>query len=303
MPAPLTQRLLAAVDPERRPPWLAEPDDPAALEAELAAAVALALSEAPLPLAEDDALAGLARVLDPEATLAAYRIADLALVERLAAGDPAALRHLQGPLFAALKPALRHLGIDTTTVGEVLHDLLAYLLVPPQAPPGSPPHAARILGYRGRGPLRRWLRTVAVRRAYRAAKPPRVSGDDAPLAVLAADDDAELVHLKRRYAGAFRDAFVAALADLSPRERNLLRFHHLDRLTVDDLGTLYQVHRATAARWLRRARDTLALGTREHLQREAGVASPTEAESLIRLVRSQLDLSLHRFLDGHDEPS
>ncbi len=303
MPAPLTQRLLAAVEAERRPPWLADPEDPAILEADLAAALAVAQNEAPLPLPVDAALTGLARVLDPEAPLAAYRLTDLALVDRLAAGDPAACRHLQGPLCEGLKPALRHLGIDTTTIGEVLNDLLAYLLLPPRPTPGSPTSQARILGYRGRGPLRRWLRTVAVRRAYRAAKPPRVSGDDAPLAALAADDDAELVHLKRRYAGAFRDAFVAALADLSPRQRNLLRFHHLERLTVDDLGTLYQVHRATAARWLSRARDTLALGTREHLQREAGVASPTEAESLIRLVRSQLDLSLHRFLDGPEERS
>jgi len=286
-----TQQLLAQVPAARRPPWLADPEVDLALSEALAEGLALA----PIAITEAQILTALARVLDNESPLSAYRLADLAVAQLAAAGHTKALRHLKGPLFTALRPALRHLGINETTSDEVLADLLAYLLVREgDVPP-------RMLNYRGRGPLRRWLRTIAIRRAYRAGKTSAIRGDDAPLATLPTDDDPELVVFKRRYANAFRNAFIAALRELSPRQRNLLRFHHLEQLTVDDLGSLYQVHRATAARWITRARSDLANGTRQHLQAAIGGATKAEAESLIRLVRSQLDLSLHRFLDDDDD--
>jgi hypothetical protein len=40
---------------------------------------------------------------------------------------------------------------------------------------------------------------------------------------------------------------------LSRRDRNLLRYQYFDHLTVDDIGALHRVHRATAARGVARA--------------------------------------------------
>jgi RNA polymerase sigma-70 factor (ECF subfamily) len=103
--------------------------------------------------------------------------------------------------------------------------------------------------------------------------------------------DPRLDDLRRRYRGDFAAAFRAALAALPVRERNLLRQHHMDGLTIDQLAGLYRVHRATAARWVARARTTLSGETRRRLMERLGVATQ-DADSIIRLVRSQLDLSL-----------
>ncbi len=107
--------------------------------------------------------------------------------------------------------------------------------------------------------------------------------------------DPEIAYLKEHYRDEFRAAFVFALGTLSERERNVLRQHHIDGLTIDQLGTLYQVHRATAARWVAAARMTLLDQTRGRLVAKLGVAAD-EVDSIIRLVRSQLDISIHQLL-------
>src|SRR5205809_336497 len=63
----------------------------------------------------------------------------------------------------------------------------------------------------------------------------------------------------------YREAFAAALATLTARDRNLLRQMYLYGATVDELGVLYAVHRATAARWIAQIRDTLLRRTRGHI--------------------------------------
>ena len=99
----------------------------------------------------------------------------------------------------------------------------------------------------------------------------------------------------------FRDAFQEAAASLEPRERTLLRYSVVDGLTVDDLGRLFQVHRASAARWVADARDKLTSRTRSSLARRLGVRV-RDQESILRLVQSQLDLSLRSILEEPDEP-
>jgi hypothetical protein len=101
--------------------------------------------------------------------------------------------------------------------------------------------------------------------------------------------------MKRQYGPAFKAAFAAAFSALAPRQRTLLRQQVLDGLTIDELGALYRVHRATAARWLERAREALLSGTRTALERELKV-SATECESIMRLAQSQLHVSIRRLL-------
>ena len=75
----------------------------------------------------------------------------------------------------------------------------------------------------------------------------------------------------------------------------LLRFHHLDGLTVDDLARMYNVHRATAARWVAAAREAVFEETRLRLHDRLGVDDST-AVSVVKLVQSQLVNSLRRLL-------
>ena len=61
------------------------------------------------------------------------------------------------------------------------------------------------------------------------------------------------------------------------------------------IGSIYRVHRATASRWLVRAREALLDGVRRSLMDQLG-ANAAEVESILVLVHSQLDLSLSRIL-------
>ena len=100
----------------------------------------------------------------------------------------------------------------------------------------------------------------------------------------------------RRYREDFKAAFEEAFASLDAKSRNLLRQSLLDNLSIDQLGAIYRVHRATAARWLASARDQVLEETRSVLRRRLQI-DEREFMSLMNLVRSQLDLSLARLLE------
>jgi hypothetical protein len=91
--------------------------------------------------------------------------------------------------------------------------------------------------------------------------------------------------LKRLYRDELKAAFAAAVAALPDRERAVLRYHLIDGLAIDAIGAVYQVHRATAARWLSGARDQLAAGTRRALMQRLKI-DLSEVDSLMRLPRA-----------------
>ena len=162
---------------------------------------------------------------------------------------------------------------------------------------GSPPLLAK---YGGRGRLRGWLRTVAVRLARRArgvnnpASPTR-AGDSDIEEVPGQASDPELSMLKARYRTEFNAAFKSAINSLGDRDRTLLAMEVIDGLSHDQIAAAYRVHRTTVVRWLARAQETVLDLTREFLARELSVA-PGEVDSIIRLVRTQLDITLPRYL-------
>jgi RNA polymerase sigma-70 factor (ECF subfamily) len=82
------------------------------------------------------------------------------------------------------------------------------------------------------------------------------------------------------------------MAALTARQRTLLRLAYVDGLTVDAIGRMYAVHRATAARWLAAAREALFEEARVRVQAAVGAGMT----SVIRLVHSQVQLSLSRLL-------
>jgi RNA polymerase sigma-70 factor (ECF subfamily) len=83
--------------------------------------------------------------------------------------------------------------------------------------------------------------------------------------------------------------------DLTPRDRSMLRFHLIDGLSIDQIGKLESVHRATAARWIAAARKKIHDAVRADLRRQMKLTR-AELESLIRVVRSRLDFSVKRHL-------
>jgi len=157
----------------------------------------------------------------------------------------------------------------------------------------------RIADYSGKGSLGAWLRVTAIRLAsnLRRADGTRARleahGDDATPRDLPIDPELALIR------GRYKDAFTAAMRDafgaLGERERNLLRLHFLDGVGIDGLAPVFGVHRATAARWLAAARDELAGRVMRLLETRLAVDA-RELESLARVVRSDLDVSLRTLL-------
>ena len=110
-----------------------------------------------------------------------------------------------------------------------------------------------------------------------------------------ATPDPERKHMRTQYTGELKRAIREAFAALEVRQRNLLRQHILDELTIDDLARLYRVHRATCARWLADARADLGKNTRKRLIAALGVKSD-DVDSVLRFLDSDIELSISRIL-------
>jgi RNA polymerase sigma-70 factor (ECF subfamily) len=226
--------------------------------------------------------------------LGELRAADLFLACACACGDVRAIALFEERFFGDLAAALGTVRLSPAKLDELKQVLRNELFLSRDRSP------AGICRYAGTGDLRAWLRVTAVRAALkilRKEKRHAPAGDEAMLKDLAGDDDPELSHMKRIYRPAFRQAFQEALESLSAREQNLLRQHVVDRLSIDELGALYQVHRATAARWVEGAREALVRGVRERFMKRVRV-NRAECDSILRLVHSQLDATIRRRLQG-----
>jgi RNA polymerase sigma-70 factor (ECF subfamily) len=82
---------------------------------------------------------------------------------------------------------------------------------------------------------------------------------------------------------------------MEARDRVMLRQHFVDGLTIDELGPLYGVHRATAARWIASAKEDLMTRTRREFMARARL-SPKEMASVMRMVQSRLEVTLARLM-------
>jgi RNA polymerase sigma-70 factor, ECF subfamily len=215
-------------------------------------------------------------------------VADLYLAFACANGDARAIAAFD-KLLAQTGAFIARIDSSAAFADEVRQLLREKLLV---ARPTGP---AKITDYTGRGPLGAWLRVAAVRTALNlrrsqgtAVRPP------APIAMRSAPDP-ELDHLRTRYAGELKAAFQTTLEALDTDERNVLRLHYLDGMSIDEIGRLYRIHRATAARWIERARDKILVETRR-LFNERHRLTPTELDSVIDMLQSKFDVSIERFL-------
>lgn len=162
---------------------------------------------------------------------------------------------------------------------------------------GTSKSGPKILEYAGRGSLGSWIRVVSIRVALEVvrSRKPEVHDDDATARDMVTSADPELDYLRVRYASAFREAFSGALAALDERDRTVLQLYLVDGLNIEKIGQLYQVHRATVARWISTTRDQLYDETHARLRQQLNL-NATEFESIVRLVRSQLDVSVRRIL-------
>jgi len=217
---------------------------------------------------------------------------DLYLARACVDGMPKALQLFESRCLSDVTKAVLQLGLGAADSDDVLQRVREKLFVRGAA---TEPLIAR---YGGRGSLRAWVRSIAVRTAIKdmrgAARLVSVD-EEVFLEFAATTEDPELEPYKQRYREDFRAAFRAATEQLTVRERNILRHYYLDGLSIDDLGKLYRVHRATSARWIVDLRAALLDGVRAELASRLALGE-SELRSLLDLVKSQLELSLSRLL-------
>jgi RNA polymerase sigma-70 factor (ECF subfamily) len=225
---------------------------------------------------------------DAEAVLAT-NAEDLYVALGCGEGDLAALRYFEEACLREVPAFVAHLKLDRAAQEELVQALRARLLAP--APGG-----AKILRYGGKGPLGGWLRVAAVRLALTTVveRIPEEAENEA-VAAGSARADPELAVARAEAAHACKMAFEKTLDELDPRERTVLRMHYVDGLSIDQIAVAYAIHRATAARWLSSARETVAVRTRKYLGNVLNLERH-ELDSVLRLVDNQLDLSLQRIL-------
>ncbi len=250
---------------------------------------------------------GLARVhLAAKASLAGAEASslcaeDLYLAAACLDGDRAALVAFEAQYLNAVPRYLGRMRLDPAALDEVRQQLAVRLLVAATADA-----VPRLAEYGGRGRLEAWVRVAATRLAIDLQRArglvldpddqqePR--GGDGLLGRLAAED-AELELLRRRHAAALQQALVDAFAGLAPEQRNLLRLSYRDGRSIDEIGALFGVHRATVARRIAQAREQILAASRDLLEERLALASG-ELDSLIGALRSHVHLSVSRLLAG-----
>jgi RNA polymerase sigma-70 factor (ECF subfamily) len=228
--------------------------------------------------------------------LEATRAGDMWIACACTHGVSNAVPAIDARLFPDLRTAVDRVKGLGDRASDLLQSLRRDLFV------GEEARQPRIADYNGRGDLRGWLRVTAVRAALKVLRNDKreISSDGALLESEATAADPEMAYVKELYRAQFRTAFQLALDSLEDRDKALLKQHVVDGLSIDRIGDLYQVHRATAARWVQKAKETLLERTRDRF-RETVKVGDTECASILRLVGSQLDGTIRRRLEAIDK--
>ena len=230
--------------------------------------------------------------VQPAIALAGLRTGDLYLACACLVGTPGSARAFKDAYFPMLDRALPGVCQEASQVDDIKQAVYQKVFV------GEGDHNVAIHKYNGIGDLRAWLRVTAVRMALnlrRGRKKERPLSPQILVSVPEGSSGPEEDYFKRYYSDAFKKAFQQALRTLPPEQRNLLRYYYIDGLTVDQIGRIYRVHKATISRRLADIRELLLTETRNALVRELDVGQP-EFESIMRLIQSRLDVSICRFL-------
>lgn len=236
--------------------------------------------------------------VSPEHPLASLHLADLYLATACLRDAPGAIAAFERAFGAVIDRGLR--GVDAADRADARARVRERLLTDAHG-------AAKLASYGGRGPLLHWLRITVVRMrkdlsrvAGRRRDRPALDSQTFERAVHPIADP-EYAYLRGHYSEILQEEFSGALGELSPRARNTLRQHLVEGLSTAQLAAAYGVDASTPRRWLAKAREELWGLTRRRVMRRLAL-SPTEFESIVRLVRSELEVSVVRLLRPTQSP-
>ena len=285
---------LTAIMVSRWPPGAGDPDD--SLGAKLSHAHGAAAAVWPgVEVTPEQFIEYLAEradtTLPPAAALAALALEDLYLACGCAAQRPTALAAFEGQYLPSIGAQVARIDPSAEFADEVRQTLRIFLLVG-GGPDARPP---AILQYRGQGPLRRWLGVVAARAALslKRDQKPWVDLDEAVM--VASVHSPELQHLRGVYLddlrAATREAVTEVLAALSPEDRNLLRWHLVDKVSLRKIAAARNTYVMAVARQYAKIRASIQERIREKARARTGLAS-AEADSLLSAMASNISITV-----------
>lgn len=235
-----------------------------------------------------------------EASIASVRAPDLWLAFRCASNDEAAMREFHARYREDIRRALAGVRVVGMDVEDLAQELARRMFV------GEEP---KIAEYSGRGDLRAWVRIVATRFSLDMARSKKNTADTptdttrfdaitsgaAALGSSSLGDAPDQAYFRRLYRKEVASAIELGLRELDAEERNALREHYARGLSVDQMAAVHGIHRATAARRVQRARESLVASVKRILDERHGLRG-RELVSVMGLVRSQLHLTMDRVL-------
>lgn len=217
--------------------------------------------------------------------------AELYLCAACAAGEQNAYLAIEKSYFPKLRATIYQVVKDTQAVGDVLQEVRSRLFV------GHPP---KIATYRGSGPLFSWLRSVAVRassdylrtatahrkRVRKLTHEQSNNPANQPTWMGSTDERPSPSERLRHCEQAWR----SAVHSLDSMDRQLLHHYFVSGLSIDALGPLYSVHRATIARRIRRITDRVRARVRANLASHYRGWSARDLDALALGVCGDLDI-------------
>lgn len=168
---------------------------------------------------------------------------------------------------------------------EVHAELEKQLLV------GSDRHAMqKLVSYVGQSTLLDWLFVVATRIALNLVRKPSKIDEQLFKAVLGQSPNPELALIKELSYPVLRSAFSAALAKLPLRDRLMLKFYFVDKLSQVAIGRVLGCGHAAVSERIWALAPRIANECRAQLEMQG--VSPQETRSFVHLLQSRLRVSL-----------
>lgn len=210
---------------------------------------------------------------------------DLYLTCGCTLGNAAAIAAFDRHFIAQVSNYLRHRDALPGFSDEIKQTLRVRLLV------SGDPLRPRIAEYSGRGPLGAWLRAATIQAAINLQRARRPEGPLVEQNIASTAADPELQYLRRKYAGEMREALGAALATADAHDATILRLFFLQGTRAEEIAKAYDVVPRTVRMWIAQAREKILEETRRRLGSRLSLPAG-EAESLLRLLRQDLDTSI-----------
>jgi RNA polymerase sigma-70 factor, ECF subfamily len=230
-------------------------------------------------------IAGLAEPASPagQPPATAPFIDDILLAWACVGQDPQALREFEQTVMASAAQHLRDRRFTPDVIAESVQVARIAMLV------SEKDRAPTLLQYRGRGPLRAFVRTVCTRRALTLCSNTRRTMQ-ATLQDFASkpQSDTELDYMRATYGPQLSNAMQAAWTRLQPHDRFVLGLALEQGVATNEIARICGIHRASATRRIASARAALLALARDGLQTQLAVGGAT-LDSILRLFTTSVE--------------